>query len=218
VTRVRCLVAAACAALAVLVAMPAQAQSDDDEIRQNAFASFQAGSWRGEAALFGTDYTYGPQYQCRISAPGAELLQIRPSESSRMEAGWTLFREALARGEDWPTVDWVRVNGRRYLVSRLPWRLVQPTDNGIVLTFDRVMLGVRADERSEWLPFEYLTLEFMTAPSFEVGYHTQVDDSAPRVPGRRTISLNGFKEVASWCGRMLLRDRQDENRVRELIN
>ena len=133
-----------------------------------------------------------------------------------MDASWTLFGEALARGEEWPTVDWVRVNGRRYSVTRLPWRLNEPTDNGIVLTFDRVMLAVRGDRHSEWLPFEYLTLEFMGAPSFEVGFHTQVDDSAPQIPGRRTISLTGFKEVASWCGRMLLRDRQDENRVREL--
>ena len=206
------------AALAVSATTPAWGQNAPDEVARNVFASFQSGAWHGEAALIGTDYDYGPQYRCRMSTPGAQLLQIRPKESGRMDASWTLFGEALARGEEWPTVDWVRVNGHRYWVTGLPWRLVEPTDNGIVLTFDRVMLAVRADARSEWLPFEYLSLELMTAPSFEIGYHTQVDDSSPRVPGRRTISLNGFKEVASWCGRMLLRDRQDENRVRELIN
>lgn len=211
----RLLTALVGAGTAISTAVPAYAQADDDEIRQNAFASFEAGNWRGEAALFTADYTYGPQYQCRISTPGAALIQIRPRESSVMQASWWLLTDMRDTS---PVVDWVRVKGRRYEATRLPWRLVQPTDNGIVLTFDRVMFAVRADARAEWLPFEYLTLQLLDAPSLEIGYHTQEDSSAPRVPGRRTISFNGFKEVASWCGRMLLRDRQDENRVRELTN
>lgn len=203
------------AALSAAAAGSARSQSADDEITRNAFASFQAGNWHGEAALFGANYDFGPQYQCRISTPGAALIQIRARESSALQGSWRLLPELRDLP---PVVDWVRVNGRRYEVARVPWRLEQPTDDGIMLTFDRMMLAVRAEAHSQWLPFEYLTLQLLDAPSFEIGYHAQDDDSAPRVPGRRTINLIGFKEVASWCGRMLLRDRQDEDRVRELTN
>jgi hypothetical protein len=193
---------------------PALGQPDEGEYQRNGFASFDSGRWRARAAFFSTDYGYGPQYQCWLSAPGASLVQTRPREAGNMDARWYLLGDE-AREHDNLAIDWVRVGGRRFEATMLPWRLVAPTENGIILTYESPLFAVRTDAGAQWLPFDYLTLDMMRAPSFEVGYHFNDRDGSPR-NARRVIDLRGFRAAAKWCGRQLLRDRMGEPRVQRL--
>ena len=207
-------------AMACSLAAPAAAQTEDDDFQRNVFDTFHAGAWRARAALYSRDYAFGPEYRCRMETAGASLTQSRPNESGTMGAFWWLLEDLRQQRENLE-IEWVRVGGHRFEATRLPWRLVAPTDNDIVLTFERPMFAVRRDESSEWLPFEYLTLDLLEAGSFEIGYRYAVDnENGNEHEGvrhdRRTIDLEGFAEVAQWCGRQLLRDRHDEQRVREL--
>ena len=202
------------AILAVIVAFvsPAHAQSPDDEFSKNIVATFEAGEWKAQAAEF-KDYSYSPQIGCRMFTPGAMLLQTRRRESGQLDASLFLVEDQRSTGDNFE-VDWIRVGGIRYEATVLPWRLAAPSPDGIVLTFDRAFLAVRRSQTSEWLPATYLTLQLLEAKRFEVGFHSEVDDHVTH--GRRVISLLGFKPVSKWCGRELLRDRQDQNQVREL--
>lgn len=205
----------AMAALLAVVPAVAAARTHEDTVRENAFATHRAGSWQATAALFGTDYTFGPEYQCLMSTSGASLLQRRPNEASEMPSYWT-FRD----DEDGPQISFqvstVSIDGKRFEVTALPWRLSGPPgEDGIVLTFDRAILSFRRKADHPWLPFVYLMPDMLAARSFELTY-VDSNDEQKRVR-RKRIMLDGFREVARWCGQQLLRDRMDESRVRDLV-
>ncbi len=191
---------------------PASAQSPDDEFSKNVVATFEAGGWKAQAAEF-KDYSYSPQISCRMFTPGAMLLQTRRREGGQLDASLFLVEDQRTIGDNFE-VDWIRIGGIRYEAAVLPWRLAAPSPDGIVLTFDRAFLAVRRSQASEWLPATYLTLPLLEAKRFEVGFHYEVDNHITH--GRQAISLSGFKAASKWCGRELLRDRQDQDRVREL--
>jgi len=199
-------------ACALLLASPLGARSVDDEFPKNVVASFAAGDWRAQSADF-QGYTYSPQFSCRMFVDGAMLIQTRPRESGRMDADWSFLNDRQKTGDNFE-IKWIQVNETRYQAAVLPWRLVSPPPDGIVLTFDLTLLAVRRDAASEWLPAAYLTLPLIEAKRLEIGFQYEVDDRV--VQGSKKISLNGFKAVSKWCGRELLRDRQDQPRVQEL--
>lgn len=189
-----------------------EAQTTDDEFSKSVTASFNAGAWHAQAANF-KDYGYSPQLSCRVFTAAAMLIQTRPRESGTLDAGW-IFLNRERQGVDNFTVDWVRVDGVRYEAVDLPWRLVAPTDNDIVLTFDRPLRAVRRATADEWLPISYLTLSMLHARKLQVGYSFEQNEH--RMNGKKGITLSGFREVTKWCGRELLRDRLNEERVQEL--
>lgn len=206
----------AMAALLAVVPAVAAARTHEDTVRENAFATHRAGSWQATAALFGTDYTFGPEYQCLMSTSGASLLQRRPNEASEMPSYWTFLQEDERRLHTPMQVRAVSIDGKRFEVTALPWRLSGPPgEDGIVLTFDRSILSFRRKADHPWLPFVYLMPDMLAARSFELTY-VDSNDEQKRVH-RKRIMLDGFREVARWCGQQLLRDRMDESRVRDLV-
>lgn len=198
------------------VAAGAATQDRDDDYQRNVFASYTAGTWRADAAFYNSDYTYGPQYECRMRTAGATLTQARPNESGTMQAYWDVADD-LVRVHDDVVLEWVRIGRQRFELQRLPWRLVAPNEGGITLSFDRSMLAVRRSSEFQWLPFEYLTVSMFEARSFEVAFRFRDRDTDRVTRQRRVISLDGFPDVARWCGRQLLRDRATEDRIRALL-
>lgn len=198
----------------LLCSNPLFASTPDEEYQRNAFATAKYGAWTTTAALFDQNYTYGPQYQCRIESQGVAFWQARPNESGEMFMAWS-FAESDRRDFDNFEVSWVSVGGDRFEVTRLPWRLIGESTDGIVLTFDRTLLSVRRDRSHPWMPFNLLTLEMLKARHFEIGFTYELDEKEKT--GTRRIDLTGIKDAAKWCGRNLLRDRQDQPAVLDLI-
>lgn len=194
----------------------AMTQAGDDDYQRNVFASHTAGAWRADAALFGSTYTYGPQYECRMRTAGATLTQARPNESGTLQAHWDIAGDIMRLHDD-VALESVKIGRERFELRRLPWRLAAPSEDGIVLSFDRSMLAVRRSAEREWLPFEYLTASMFEARSFEISFHYRERDTDRVVRQRRVVDLDGFREVARWCGRQLLRDRAHQDRVRDLL-
>ncbi|TIX51797.1 hypothetical protein [Alteraurantiacibacter aquimixticola] len=206
----------------MLAASPVAAQDGwFYDLDENVLGEYQSGQWTGTAAYFDEGYSFGPQYQCRISTPGAVLIQARPHESAQMPSTWAFFRD---ESEQRPglTINMVRLGRKRYQVTRMPWRLYGPMQRGedvIVLTFDIPLLMVRRESDHPWLPFVFLTNELLESRYFELGYsyeeYTGGDD--PEIVHRtKRISLEGFADVSKWCGRQLLHDRLDQEDVDEL--
>jgi hypothetical protein len=196
-----------------LVGTQASAQSEKT-FSENAVSHFSAGDWRAEAASF-ENYTFSPQMGCRMSTVGAVLTQLRPRESNQLEAAFDLLPEQRDRGSNF-RIDWIQVDKVRYEAVLLPWRLSGPPEpGGIVLAFESPLFAIRQNPSQQWLPTSYLTLPLLTAKRFEVGF-TYANEEDELVKGSQRISLRGFREVGTWCGRELLRDRQDEERVKEL--
>jgi hypothetical protein len=193
----------------------ASAQSEET-FSENAVSHFSSGDWQAETASF-EGYTFSPQVGCRMSTIGAALTQLRPRESSQLEAGFDLLPEKQQAGSNF-RINWVQVDKVRYEAVRLPWRLNGPPEpDSIVLSVESPLFAVRQDPSQQWLPIIYLTLPLLTAKRFEVGF-TYENDEGELVKGSQFISLKGFREVGKWCGRELLRDRQNEERVKELTN
>lgn len=211
---VRTIAAAMGAILTTVGLVPAAwAQSDESFEQQYLFATQNAGAWTAQAFLF-KDHADGPQYECRLSTPGLVISQVRASEGRTLESSWRLLRDRR-KGLAYAVPKWIKLDGRRYEFTYLPWRLARAVD-GIILTFDTRMPAVRRDARRQWLPVEYLTVDLLEARSLEVGYEWQAAGQKESASERRIIRLQGLSELAKWCGRMLLHDRLDQHHVREL--
>jgi hypothetical protein len=183
---------------------------DEDE-KERAFAAYSNGAWRGLAAAH---HTGG--LECIIATPGVRLSQLRPVESFQMPASWQFKLRPANEGD--VRIDWVELDGDRYEVASLPWRRRDPApvaEDEIIVMFESPMLSFRRNRSRQWLPLAYLTEDLFEARTLVVGYRLPDDEEPSRLYTRR-FKLSGFSQVAKWCGRQLLSERQQEDRVREL--
>jgi hypothetical protein len=196
-----------------LQAPPARRKTEDD--RGTLIAQFASGGWSGNVRYMDWRDWADHRVTCSISTNGATLFQIREGERDQMRSGWYFWPEPP--GEDRPiAVDRIRVGNEWYEVTNLPWRLATPSGEpeAMVTAQDVYMLAYRRDRTRQWLPLAYLTDALFEARQFEIGY--RFDDLRLRTNDRkRSFDLRGFREVAKWCGRQLLFDRQDQNQVRK---
>lgn len=204
--------------VAALVLFHANVALADDADEGTSLGKFRSGSWTAKATFHGTDYTDGPRYFCVISNGPSRYIQSRPPESGSMESSWEF---AVYQDQDLPNtrIDRVEIGGRKYQVVRLPWRLSRPKPpepGSIVLSFDRTLFAFRSAADDAWLPFEYLTPQFIEAGRFGLTYSYENEDET-RSSKRLSIDMAGFREAAKWCGSKLLSDRIEEEKVKRLI-